>query len=252
MTLTDPSFDLHCHVDLYPNPTALVRECDTERIRTLAVTTTPKAWLGNCRLVEHSSHVRPALGLHPQLVAERAHELALFEQHISGARFVGEVGLDGGPRHYRSLQQQEKVFARILCLCAEQGRKVLTVHSTRAVRRVLELIELHVRPGQARVVLHWFTGTLADAKRASDLGCFFSVNQAMVDNPRARALVAGIPLDRLLTETDGPFVQHGDRPARPTDIPGIVAGLAEVRGVAPADMRRVVTANLRVLMSSWD
>ena len=47
-------------------------------------------------------HVRAALGLHPQLVAERASELPLWEAHLGETRYVGEVGLDAGPRFFKS------------------------------------------------------------------------------------------------------------------------------------------------------
>lgn len=72
--------DFHCHLDLYPNHEALIRECDREGVATLAVTTTPKAWARNQELASTSKHVRVALGLHPQLVAEREGEVALFER----------------------------------------------------------------------------------------------------------------------------------------------------------------------------
>lgn len=63
--------DFHFHLDLYPNHEALIRECDREGVATLIVTTTPKVWTRNQELASASKHVRVALGLHPQLVAER-------------------------------------------------------------------------------------------------------------------------------------------------------------------------------------
>ena len=68
--------DFHCHLDLYPNHSALIRECEISRVATLAVTTTPKAWMRNRELTSDSPYVRVALGLHPQLIAEREHEIA--------------------------------------------------------------------------------------------------------------------------------------------------------------------------------
>ncbi|WP_292442361.1 TatD family hydrolase [Mesorhizobium sp.] len=117
--------DFQCHVDLCKDHVALIAECDRERVMTLAVTTTPKAWPRNRELAAKSAHVRIALGLHPQLVAERENELPIFERYLSDARYVGEIGLDAGPRFYR------RVFERILRACAEQGGKILTVHSVR-------------------------------------------------------------------------------------------------------------------------
>jgi TatD DNase family protein len=94
-------------------------------VATLAVTTTPKAWQRNCELALNSSFVRVGLGLHPQLVSEREDEVVLLERYLSSARYVGEIGLDAGPRFYHSFEAQERVFSRILQACAEQGTKYL-------------------------------------------------------------------------------------------------------------------------------
>ena len=91
--------------------------------------------------------------------------------------------------------------------CAEAGDKIVTVHSVRTVVTVLDMVETHLPRGRGQVVLHWFTGSRSEAKRATELGCFFSVNATMMDSERGRALVASMPLDRVLTETDGPFTQ---------------------------------------------
>lgn len=242
--------DFHCHVDLYKDHSALIAECDRERVATLAVTTTPKAWPRNRELAAKSAHVRIALGLHPQLVAERENELPIFERYLSDARYVGEVGLDAGPRFYRSFPAQERVFERILRACAEQGGKILTVHSVRAVGKVLNHIESSLPQDRGRVVLHWFTGTSAEARRAVALGCYFSINGEMLRSPKHRQLVGNLPLDRLLTETDGPFVERDGQPLRPRDVGHTVVELAEARSVSATAMEDAVLQNLRRLVSA--
>ena len=123
--MTAALVDFHCHVDLYPDHAGVIVECDRQNIYTLAVTTTPKAWLRNRELAASSRRVQIALGLHPQLVAERAHELTLWREYLNDARYVGEVGLDAGARFYRSLELQKQVFATVLRACAERGDKIL-------------------------------------------------------------------------------------------------------------------------------
>lgn len=242
--------DFHCHVDLYKDHSALIAECDRERVATLAVTTTPKAWPRNRELAAKSAHVRIALGLHPQLIAERENELPIFERYLSDARYVGEVGLDAGPRFYRSFPAQERVFERILRACAEQGGKILTVHSVRAVGKVLNHIESSLPQDRGGVVLHWFTGTSAEARRAVALGCYFSINGEMLRSPKHRQLVGSLPLDRLLTETDGPFVERDGQPLRPRDVGHTVVELAEARSVSAKAMEDAVLQNLRRLVSA--
>ena len=136
-----PLVDFHCHLDLYPDFEALVRECEAAGIKTLAVTTTPRAFARNAALAGRTRNVRAALGLHPQLVAQHAAELSKLEKLLPETRYVGEVGLDASPKYYPSFSEQQRVFGRILELCADAGGKILTVHSVRCVSKVLDLVE---------------------------------------------------------------------------------------------------------------
>ncbi len=239
--------DFHCHLDLYPDFEALVRESERLEIFTLAVTTTPKAWARNRILASNTKYVRAALGLHPQLVAEHWREIDLWENLLGEARYVGEVGLDAGPRHFSSMARQEEIFRRILRRCAEAGNKILSIHSVRSATKVLDLIEEEVPAGRAKFVFHWFSGSSAEAKRAASVGCYFSVNGQMLQSDRGRALVSSLPEDRLLTETDGPFTSQGGGTARPRDVRQAVKLLGTTRGLSTDESAAVVLRNLRTL-----
>jgi TatD DNase family protein len=244
--------DFHCHLDLYPDLEHAVAECERNRVFTLAVTTTPKAWPRNNLLASKTRYVRAALGLHPQLVAERENEYLIWERYLPESRYIGEVGLDGGPRFFQSLDLQKGVFERVLKACAEAGGKIITVHSVRAVRHVLDMIESHLPHSRGKVVLHWFTGTKAEARRAIELGCIFSVNAEMLRADRHKAMVESLPVDALLTETDGPFTSIGGRPAAPADAINAVNGLASLHSMGADEMSLRVRENLRRLVSNQD
>lgn len=240
--------DFHCHLDLYPDFEAAVAKAEAARIYTLTVTTTPMAWPRNHALTVGTRYVRAALGLHPQLVAERAGELALWERYLPETRYVGEVGLDAGPRFYKSLDVQKQVFRAVLERCAGASGKILTVHSVRSVPIVLEMIERHLPQDRGVVVLHWFTGTMAEARRAAAIGCYFSINTEMMRSARGRALVSELPTDRLLTETDGPFTQIDGRPAEPADALVAIEAIARLRNLTPDAVDKAVRANLQNLL----
>jgi TatD DNase family protein len=242
--------DFHCHLDLYPNPASAITEAEKAGIYTLTVTTTPKAWPRNLELTRHTRYVRAALGLHPQLVAERSSEISLWEEYLPQTRYVGEVGLDAGPRYYRSLDLQKQIFEHILKHCAKVGGKILTVHSVRATKMVLDLVERHLPSTHGQTVLHWFTGSKSEARRALDLGCFFSINAQMLHNDRGRDLVDSLPSERLLTETDGPFTCVGARPACPADVAATIETIATLRQVTPTEMRRMIGANLKAILEA--
>ncbi|MCK6210520.1 TatD family hydrolase [Georgenia sp. EYE_87] len=239
--------DFHCHLDLYPNPVAVADELERRGVGVLSVTTTPAAWAGTTRLAKGRPLIRTALGLHPELAGARYRELHLFDRLLPETRFVGEVGLDGSPRHLSSWDSQIQVFDHVLRSCEQAGGKVLSVHSRLAASQVLGCLDRY--PGLDKVVLHWFSGTKAEVRRAAERGCWFSVGPAMLTGARGRSLVSEIPTDRLVVETDGPFAQKNRRPLRPWDVTDAIDGLADLWGSTRQHAAQVVRANESALLS---
>lgn len=241
--------DFHCHLDLYPNFEAAVMAAETAQVYTLTVTTTPRAWQRNHELTRSTKFVRAALGLHPQLVAQHPDDIDVWDKHIHQARFIGEVGIDAGQRYYKSLDAQKQVFEHVLKTCASSGQKILTIHSVRAATAVLDRVERFLPLDNNFAVMHWFTGSTSELERAIELGCYFSVNARMLIGERRCAIIRQIPLDRLLTETDGPFTAYENRPASPPDIPRTVNELARCRGIDPHGLARAIRENLLHIMT---
>lgn len=208
--------DFHCHLDLYPNPQEIADGAQRRGSGVLSVTTTPSAWIGTSRLAAGRPVIRTAIGLHPQLAKERIQELRLFDRYLPETQFVGEVGLDGSPEHRASWSDQTKVFEHILRVCNEAGDKVVSIHSRRAADPVLDSLEKF--EGLRAPVLHWFSGTHAQLRRAVALGCWFSVGPAMLAGAKGKNLVAKMPQDRVLLETDGPFTQFQKSTLQPWDV----------------------------------
>jgi TatD DNase family protein len=237
--------DFHTHLDLYPDPTDVVRRCVEAGMHVLSVTTTPSAYAGTLALASNAPRIRTALGLHPQIAGERYTELPLFEALLPDARYIGEVGLDGSPEFASTWTRQIEVFDTILALCARSGGRVFSVHSRRAVGQVLDAIEEH--PSAGTPVFHWFAGTRRDLERASSLGCWFSVGPAMVNGTKGRALVEGMPRERVLTESDGPFARMAGRAVLPWDVAATFPVLAQLWNADEIGVDRQLKDNLRAL-----
>jgi len=211
-------YDFHCHVDLQKDPRATIEQCEKERLFTLAVTTTPKAFPTNQVWTRECRYVQPAAGLHPELVADRFDELPLLLDLITRTTFVGEVGIDGSPQHRRSYEKQREAFAKILQSAQSTGGKVLSIHSRRAAKDVIEMIEELTTPDRVLCILHWFSDSQALVHRAGNAGCYFSINANMLDSERGASLIKAMPPTRLLTETDAPFGSTDSRPSVPWDV----------------------------------
>ena len=238
--------DLHCHLDLYPDPRAVVADAVRRGVYVLGVTTTPSAWNGIRELVADAPRVRLAVGIHPELAHTPYADLDRFSALLPETRYVGEVGLDGSPTLREHTGRQREVFEQVLSTCRDAGGKVLSIHSRRAANEVLDCLARC--PGAGTPVLHWFSGTTAQLRRAIELGCWFSVGPAMAASGSGRELIRLMPRGRVLTESDGPFVEVACRPAVPTDMGCIEALIAEVwEGCSAEDVRAILLSNLRAL-----
>ncbi|WP_197984359.1 Qat anti-phage system TatD family nuclease QatD [Aeromicrobium sp. CFBP 8757] len=244
------TIDFHSHLDLYPDAAATAAKLDASVGFVLSVTTTPKAWNGTQALERHHPAIHTALGLHPQLAQQRQHEVDLFEELVSNARFIGEVGLDGTDADETGRRAQTDVLSRILTACARDGGKVVSLHSRRATSKVLDLWEGN--PGAGTPVLHWFSGSRAELQRAVNLGCWFSVGPAMLRGAKGRQVVAAIPRDRILTETDGPFAQSSQRGLMPAQTEEAVAVLAQVWRTDAMGVDQLLETNLASLLQQND
>ncbi len=239
--------DFHCHIDLFPNPKALIKEIDAAGIYVLAVTTTPKSWNHLQVLLKDSKRIRAAIGLHPELVASRSDEVAEVCSIMPETKYVGEIGIDGSPELKQSFGLQEEVFQRILKRAAELGGKILSIHSRRAVASVLEA--LSKEPNHGTAVLHWFSGSKKELERAIALNCWFSVGPAMLAGEKGRHLVSKMPKNRILTESDGPFAQIRSFPVTPTSVAIAEEALSSIWGTSLSNVRKQLAANLRRLVS---
>ncbi|MGI0134923.1 MAG: TatD family hydrolase, partial [Candidatus Micrarchaeaceae archaeon] len=92
----------------------------------------------------------------------------------------------------------------------------------------------------------------SEARRAADLGCYFSINSEMLSNERGHHLIAGLRADRILTETDGPFTRLDNRAACPTDVSHTVRMIADLHKVSAESIKSSLTQNLRRLVANDD
>lgn len=239
--------DFHCHVDLYPDPVSVLDRAEAKGVYLLAITTTPLAWEGMKRLVGNRKRVKIAVGLHPEVVAERHAEVTLLERLLPETRYVGEVGLDGSSQYRGSFLKQDEIFRRVLRGCAVLGGRVLSIHSRAAANGVLDALCADTSIGIP--VLHWFSGSLRELDRAKNLGCWFSVGPPMLVSAKGRRLVEAMPHDRVLTETDAPFTSNDKSgPLMPWDVSKAEAGLADVWQMPLRNVRENLLKNLRRLV----
>ncbi len=239
--------DTHCHIDLYPNYNLIVEKAEREQIYTIAVTNAPSIFRQSAKLTSGKKFLRTALGLHPELVTERHHELGMLLEMLNETKYVGEVGLDFTTNSNDERKLQEKVFSSILQHSADFGDKIVTIHSRRAAERTIDLIG-NSYPG--KIILHWYSGSLKELERAISYGFYFSVNQSMISSNKGREIISAIPYNRILTESDGPFVKINGRSLNPNDMSETVRNLSELYKTNLSNMKAQIYQNFRTVLTT--
>ena len=199
-------YDMHCHVDLMPSMLKFSIDAQNIGIRILAMTTTPKAYDIETKKLSAYSNIRVALGLHPQLVSERLGELSLVDRGIESAKYIGEIGLDYSSRFCHSKTLQLEVFEHIIGWRRGLRHKVISIHSVRSARDVLDILKKFNCAEQNVCILHWYSGSRQLLDEAIELGCYFSINSYMVNSANGMSLIKAMPVDKILLESDAPFI----------------------------------------------
>lgn len=240
--------DTHCHIDLYDDPVQVVDEAMMAGITVVAVTNAPFVFDACRKLTSRAPSVHVAVGLHPELVEEYGHQVDDLVVRIRTARFVGEVGIDYRVTRPETHGRQRDIFQQVVRACAGHPSTVMTVHSRGAEADVVRILEDR---GDSTAILHWYSGAIKYMQHAQENGCYFSVNPAMLVSQNGRKLLARMSRERVLTETDGPYIKINGQRARPPDTAVVIRGLAEVWGTTLETAAGVVADNwARVLGST--
>jgi TatD DNase family protein len=164
---------------------------------------------------------------------------------LANTEYVGEVGLDFSAHGKSTKTAQLRVFDRLLAQ-AILRYKVVTVHSRGAEAVVIQ----RLRAASVLAILHWYTGPLGLIEEALSAGLYFSINPAMLRSEKGRKVIAAVPHDRALTESDGPFAKSHGHPMGPSDMKTLVSDLARVWGINPNDARDQMYNNLASLYAA--
>ncbi|MBF4161025.1 TatD family hydrolase [Nocardioides acrostichi] len=234
--------DTHAHLDAAGGIPALDDDRATpgdDLNRIVAVTNLPRHY-ERLHGLQHP-RVQWALGLHPGQ-PHPSEVVTQFLDLLPTCAVVGEVGLDGtvtGPNAV-PLHRQRDELDQILTH-PETAKRLVSLHSRRAVKETIDHLRRALIPG---AVLHWFTGTAKQAQAAADHGAYFSVNARMT---RKSELLAAIPRDRVLLETDAPYTGKASRPG---DLNAVINGLADAWNVTTTAAEDTIITNQDSLLAA--
>ena len=241
--------DSHCHLQLGDGPggaEAVARAVDAGVERMICIGTDLATSREAVTLAAAHPEVWATVGLHPHDASRLEAEWDGLCELAAEARVVG-VGETGFDLYYRhsGVEEQEEAFRRHIRLARDRGL-ALVIHSRDAWDETFSVLGSEGVP--ERTVFHCFTGGPGEAARALAAGTWvsFSGIVSFRNADPIRAAAAAVPDDRLLVETDSPFLApmpHRGRPNEPAYLPAVGAALAAARDTTAEDVAAVTYRN---------
>lgn len=237
--------DTHCHYDMFKNPTQIIRDCEHKQIVTIGMTNLPSHFEMGYPHIKGYKYIRMALGLHPLMAREHKLELGRFRKNVNKTSYIGEVGLDFSKDGIATKEIQISSFEYVLG-CIKSKNKIISLHSRRAEKEVLELLRKYEIKN---AIFHWYSGSVKVLREIFENGYYFSINPAMVKSKSGQKLIAEMPLDRILTETDSPYTQIGSRTTKPSDVKIVIRYLSESTGMSAEVVENKIYSNFKNLIN---
>ncbi|HUQ39521.1 MAG TPA: TatD family hydrolase [Acidimicrobiales bacterium] len=239
--------DSHCHVPYEGVDTSVIADARAAGVtRLITVGTDAAQSAAGIAVAQSHDEVWATVGLHPHDARLGVDTIAAL---VTGDRVVaiGECGLD---YHYEHSPRdtQRVAFAEQIAL-AHQHDLALVIHTREAWDDTFDILAAEGVP--PRTVFHCFTGGAGEARRALDTGAVLSFSGIVTFKAAAdvREAAALCPLDRLLVETDSPYlapVPHRGQPNRPALLPDVGVGVAAAKGLPLEDVAIATWNNTHV------
>ncbi len=197
--MTKQLYDTHFHLDLQKDKPKAIETITKNGIYTIAMTNLPDLYQKEVSLYGQK-YIRIALGFHPELIHEYPNKIPVMWKHLAEARYIGEVGLDFTDKSHA--KEQIAFFSELIARCKNDTNKIISIHSRGAETEVVDIIGTDFK---FTPILHWYSGTIENLKKACNRGYYFSVNSSMIRTKKFAKMMECIPNDKLLLETDSPF-----------------------------------------------
>ena len=246
-------FDIHSHLNFgdydkdFDNVIARMRETETH---TIVVGTDYESSKKAVELAEKYPEIYACIGVHPVDKLE-GFEVSKFESLVKNPKVVaiGECGFDFfHADKEKDFERQKKLFTDQIEFALKYGKPIM-IHARDSYPEILEIIEKY--PGLKGNV-HFFAGTLDEAKRFIKLGFTLSFTGVITFVGAYDEVIKSVPLGSIMSETDAPFVApapYRGRRNEPGYVKEIVKHIAEIRRTDLEEVRQTLVGNaLRMIM----
>lgn len=237
--------DSHCHLDQMPEIKGIVERAVQAGVKKMVSASVDLQSCGkNLELAQEFREIFPALGIHPETVisandASLNECLEFIEENSGKAIAFGETGLDFKYAENEFQKQRQVEFFRKHVALAKEFDKAIIVHSRRARKECLELLE---QAGAEKVLMHWFYGNSKELAVIKDNGWFLSLGPSILDAMHAQEFALKAEPEQILLETDAPVEFNGLR-SEPAWISKVAEKTAELKELDLKELEGITEKN---------
>ncbi len=227
-------FDVHAHLNeeiFDKDRNEIINNCEEKGIFVINCSGDKKGNKKSLDLLKFSN-LKICMGIYPTKTAEASDkeffdELDFIKDNINKISGIGEVGLDfHWIKDKEKRKKQIERFEEIIWL-ANKNKLPLNIHSRKAEKETIEILSKNAK---VPVVMHCFGGSLNLASESLKNGFYFSIPPIVTRSGSFKSLVRKIPIQKLLTETDSPYLGPTRKERNdPTNIPLVVKQIAEIK-----------------------
>jgi TatD DNase family protein len=236
--------DSHCHLDAFKNYDEVISRASKSRIK--ALITSGCSVKSNSKTIEiaqkYPAFVFPVIGIAPQeamVMSSIDAELSFLRGNRDKVVGVGEIGLDfHWAKSPAEVSRQHDCFERFLEFSLSEKLPVV-VHSRDAEKEVLDIL---MKKGAERVLLHCFSGQLSIAESAAEHGFLISIPP--ISSKTREKIIKYIPLENLLLETDAPYLG-----GEPCEVNGSAQLIASIKELEVEEISKVTTKSCIALFN---
>ncbi len=234
-------YDIHCHltdnVFLKQGVEKVVKECEKNGVVTITNGLDYDDNKEVLQLAEVHNSVFPALGFYPSYNFDKR-VLTQIEENKDKIVAIGEIGMDY--TYIKDKEVQKKEFVKMINL-ANKLSKPIIVHSRKAELDVLSIVS---KKAKVPVVLHAFLTKRTTVKKAVELkNTYFSISAIAEYSEQVRDVIRLVPIDRLLCETDSPYMWKGGINT-PTNVIKAYQAIADVKNISLKEVELLIEQNV--------
>ena len=236
--------DAHTHLDFFENKIdEAIDEINNYKILTIASSMDIESYLKNKEYSQRSQYIKATFGVHPWKAAEYKGALGDLIPYIQESELIGEIGLDFfWVEDNSTYEAQRRVFNFILEESIKRN-KVVSIHTKAAEEEIYNVLKKY---DYNKVIIHWYSGDIKTLDKFIELGCYFTISVDLGYSKLSEEILARIPIDKLLVETDGPTALewvNGDY-GYPKVIIDVINNVSKRKEISAHRLLRILDENL--------